>query len=789
LIDSLNSALGSDYRVLKQIGKGGMSTVYLAEDVKLERKVVVKVFSAELIGELPIGRFNREVMLVANLQHPHIVGVISSGEVGGLPYFIMPYVEGMSLSHRLAEQSPLPIAEAVSILREIARACSYAHEQGIVHRDIKPDNILLSDGVAMLADFGVAKALSTDGDAAKSGADSTQTAVGVSLGTPRYIAPEQAAADPATDHRADIYSLGATAYEMLSGRPPFDYLMSHELIAAHISETPKQLSDLRKDIPWDLEQLVMKCLEKNPNARPQNAKELVDWLSISGVVSQQTGRIASGRRKKVKRKVAAWGVVAAVAATAWWWPAGLMNVFVGPDVAERNSLAVLPFVNTGAGDEYFADGMTDELTIALATVPGLKVASRTASFAFRGTTAPVSEIGGSLNVGTILEGTVRLSGSRVRLTAQLVDVADGLSLWSQTFDRELDDIFQVQEDVARAIVEALRERVGGMEPPETMVRRGTENLEAYDQYIRASYLLRQRGEEQLQTALRLFREASAADPNYAEAYAGIADVLGLLPLYSAALLDSVLPMALNAANTAVEMAPDLATAHASLGNLLNADWRWNEAADEFRRAIEIDSLLPSAQQWLGENLLLNGRLDAALVHLENATRADPMSPIAASLRGVALALAGDASGANTWAQRGLELGPGVPVTHFFAGAIAIYSGDLETARSELETASAQSTIPAVTGFLGYAYARLGLEAEARELLAALDSEAPNVAGAKAKIHLGLGELDQALEQLEVAARKHDAFFGSEPTLSPIFDSVRENPRFKAILFTVGLNGN
>ncbi len=763
-----------------------MSTVYLAEDLKLERKVVVKVFAAELVGEVPLGRFKREVMLAANLQHPHIVGVITAGEADGLPFFTMPFVEGMSLSHRLAEQNPLPIAEAVQIVREVARACSYAHKQGIVHRDIKPDNVLLSAGVAMLADFGVAKALSVAGQSA-SVADSTQTAIGISLGTPRYMAPEQAAADPSTDHRADIYSLGATAYEMLAGRPPFDYLMPHELITAHISEKPRQLGELRSDIPAELEDLVMKCLEKDPGNRPQSAQELVDWLSISGVVSASGAeRITTARARggSGSKNIIVGVAIAIVVGLGAWLQFG--RAFSGDD-SDGKSLAVLPFVNTGSGDEYFADGMTDELTVALATVPGLRVASRTASFAFKGTNSPLEDIGGTLNVATLIEGTVRLSDSRVRLTAQMINVEDGLSLWSQTFDRELDDIFQVQEEVAQAIVSALQERFADVAAPETMVRRGTDDKQAYDLYIRASYLMRQRGQDQIQSSLQLFRDAIAIDPTYAAAYAGLADAIGLLPLYTAARIDSILPSALEAANRAVELDPELATARASLGSLLNSAWRWDEAAEQLRLAAELDPQLPSVHQWLGENNLVMGDFDAAARHFEMAALRDPMSPVVASLRGVALALAGDYQSGAFWAERALELGPSVPVTHFMAGAVELYAGDLESARREFEIAAEMISIPTVTGFLGYTYARLGLENEARALLEVLDPTTPNAPAAMAKIHIGLGNHDEALQSLELAEQSHDAFFSSEPTASPIFDPVRSDPRFGLILARIGLS--
>ena len=799
LRDRLQEILGSDFSVERELGGGGMSRVFVAMDNSLGRRVVVKVLPRDLAAGVSVDRFQREIMLAAALQHPHIVGVISAGEIDGLPYFVMPFVEGESLRRKLERDGPMSPRETVSVLRDVARALSYAHERGIVHRDIKPDNVLLTSGAATLADFGVAKALSS-ARSVISGESSTLTTVGMSLGTPAYMAPEQVAGDAGTDHRADIYAFGIMAYEMLVGDPPFVDMTLQQLMAAHLAKEPEPLDQRREGLSARLASLVMRCIEKDPETRPQSAAELVEELESPTVssgpvdtVTQPTLGLVAGGRTLAGAKL--WGAVLValvVVSVLAVWLAGGRSSDASSGAEGQRSIAVLPLVNIGGdpSDAYFADGMTDELMSALNKVPGLRVASRTSVFSYKGSNATPSEIGEALNVSTLLEGTVRRAGVRLRVTAQLLDVADGLTLWSESYERELSDVFAVQDSLTQAIVGALTSRFGDFTLADAVPERGTDDLDAYDLYLRGRYFFQQRGADGLRRALDYFEQAVSRDPGYAAAYTGIADVYGQLPLYTATPGDSVLPLALRAVTRAIALDSTLAGAFVSRGGLLNSAWRWREAEQDLRKAIDIDANNATAHQWYGENLLLNGRVDEAVVEFERATQLDPVSPVMAALFALTSAIAGDADAAVELARHAVNLDPTAPVTRFMLGAVYLYVDRAADAIPEFEVAKEQAPgVVTVDGLLGYAYAVTGQPDRARQVLLSLDSTDVTTgnAAAIARVYLGLGNLDAALEWLNRAADAHDPFFGSEPLASPLFDPLRTDPRFTEVVRKVNLD--
>jgi serine/threonine-protein kinase len=686
----------------------------------------------------------------------------------------------------------LSVREAISVMKDVARALVYAHDRGIVHRDIKPDNILLTSGAAMLADFGVAKAVhsamyDTGGDE-----EHNLTGVGMSLGTPAYMAPEQVAADENTDQRADIYALGITAYEMLAGAPPFRKDTRGALLTAHLTETPEHISTVRDDTPGWFAELIMRCLEKDPAQRPQSADDLVEALGDpsrttggSTAVMEAPGTTRSSKRKILVGSVAAAVVLAAGAfAVGTLFPSGAGN-FAGP------SIAVLPFVNVGGNpdDEYFADGLTDELITALNRVPTLRVASRTAVFAHKGSNASVQELGDALSVSTLLEGTIRRGGDRLRLTARLVDGEDGLALWTETFERQITDVFAVQDEVSQSIATALRDQLGVEAGDDAAIRRGTADLEAYDLYLRGRYFFARRGDDALRTALGYFEQAVGRDSSYAEAYTGIADVLGLLPLYSAIPSDSVLPLALQAADRAIELDSTLASAYASRGNLLNAAWQWSDAERDMQRAVNLDPKNATAHQWFGEQLLLAGRVDESVTQLERGSALDPLSPVITASHAIALGVSRRLDEATAMAQRAVELDTASTITRLFMGAVYSYAGRFGEAIPELESAMALAPgLPAVKGFVGYAYAKAGQRGDALQILATIDSTALSTGAgvAIARIRLGLGEFDAAVEWLDRAVNARDPFFNSESLASPIFDPIRGHPGFVGVVQRLGL---
>ncbi|HEX6574806.1 MAG TPA: serine/threonine-protein kinase, partial [Gemmatimonadaceae bacterium] len=458
LVESLTQSLGDSYTFERELLGGAMSRVFVAQDKKLGRRVAVKVLSREVAAEVKTERFRLEIQLAARLSHPHIVPLLQSGELNGILYYTMPFIEGESLRRRVDREGALPIKEGIRILRQIASAIAYAHRNGVVHRDIKPDNVLLSDEFALVADFGVARALSA---ATTSDGDARLTSGGVALGTPAYMAPEQALADPEIDHRADIYAFGILAYEVLTGSPPFKGKSAQATLAAHVVQPPDPIESKREGIPPEIAAMVMQCIEKKPSDRPQNASDLVAVFDAVGVSSTSGPTVATGARppaslpaavsKSRVRWVVGAAVLIAVVALTWFSISKAGGGGSGSDAF--NSVAVLPLVNVGGNrsDEYFSDGMTDELANALSKLPGLRVASRTSAYSFKGKTPSFDEIRKTLNVKTYLEGTVRRDGNRLRVSAQLTNAADGLALWSDTYENNASDVFTVQDQIARSI--------------------------------------------------------------------------------------------------------------------------------------------------------------------------------------------------------------------------------------------------------------------------------------------------------------------------------------------------
>jgi serine/threonine-protein kinase len=784
LRDQLQADLGPGFDIQRELGGGGMSRVFLAEDRALERRVVIKVLAPELAAGVNVERFRREILLAAGLQHPHIVPVLAAGEVTDapghganlLPYFTMPYVEGDALRGRLERSGALPVGEAVAILRDVAKGLAYAHGHGIIHRDIKPENILLSGGAAAVTDFGVAKALSS---ARRTTPGGELTVVGMSLGTPAYMSPEQAAGDPATDHRADLYSLGLIGYEMLAGKGPFAGRSPQALMAAHLAEKPMPVSRVRKDVPPELATLVMRCLEKDPALRPQSADEFLAALDLAPS--------GFGRRARIAVAVGAGTALVAMAAVVWF---ARQNASERAATSDLRAIAVLPLVNTSGDpkDEYFSDGMTDELANALTRVSGLRVASRTSTFAFKGKRdVDVREIGKRLGVGAVLEGTVRRDGRRLRLGAQLTNTADGLSLWSDSYAREVEDIFEVQDELAGAIVAALAPRLVTRDTrskasaaPNGASARRTTDLEAYDLYLRGRYFWHQRGEAALRSAAALFEQAIARDASFAAAHAGLADVLSLLPVYGSTPADSALPRARAEAERAIALDSASAEAYATLGLVHKSLGDWENAERVLARALALDPGSAAAHQWHGEVLVITGRLREAAAALRQAHQLDPLSPIIAAELGYMLTLAGEDDAGFATGRQAIALAPELWTGHAFLGSSFLFAGRVPDAIPPLERAvQIDRNVSLFRGVLAYAYGRSNRPADARRLIAELEQEAGRGGAASpvAIAYIGLRDTSRALEWLERAVAAKDPYLLAMGLTPTWFDPLRSDPRF------------
>jgi serine/threonine-protein kinase len=623
--DQLQSSLDPTYRVEREIGRGGMSRTFLAEETALGRRVVVKILPPELAAGLSIDRFKREIAIAARLQHPHIVPLLAAGEAAGLPFYTMPFVEGDSLRERLTRRGPLPVTEAISILRDVARALAYAHSQGIVHRDIKPDNVLLSHGVAAVTDFGIGKAVAAARPTQTDANSATLTQLGTAIGTPEYIAPEQAAGDRNSDHRADLYSFGVMAYELLTGSTPFAGRTPAQLLAAHLTEMPTPLVERRSDAPSSLAAIVMTCLAKDPEARPRGAEDVLVALEAAGA------ELASVRTP---------GLGAFSATTA-----------VAP------SIAVLPFanLNADADSEYFSDGMTADLIAQLGLIDGLAVISRSSVVGFKGATKGARAVAAELGVTHVLEGSVRRAGARVRIVPTLVDGATGRQLWTKTYDRELEDIFGVQEAVAREIAGALRLTLS-QHASARLERRPTDNLDAYDAFLRARTIdgATRAG---FDAKLALYERAIELDPAFALAHTWLAIAHVTEGAWIHALGDAATAAADRAVERALSIDPGLAIAHYA-----RAASRWTqgylrESRAAARRAVELDPNLSEAMianVWADWSL---GNYDEMLPWCERAIRLDPKNPYGPNDMVLAYTYMLDIPNAERMIQATLQLRP------------------------------------------------------------------------------------------------------------------------------------
>jgi serine/threonine-protein kinase len=766
----LRTALGKRYRIEHELGRGGMATVYRAEDLKHGRLVAIKVLRPGLVsGGEELDRFLREIHTIARLTHPQILPLFDSGQVevlvprvpgrrskveGGsestldlgpttLPFYVMPFIAGSSLRTRLERERQLPIDEAVRLARSVAGALDYAHRHDVLHRDIKPENILLHEGEPVVADFGVSRAITGN-----SGESVTEP--GLAVGTPAYMSPEQASGDRELDGRSDQYALGCVLYEMLAGQPPFAGSSPQSTMARQAIEAPPPLSGLRPDVPPALEQVVNRTLAKDPGDRFATAADLAEALSLP------LERVS-----------------------------GLFPGVGGTREAAR-AIAVLPFANLSADpdSEYFSDGMTDELINALAQVQGLRVASRTSVFALKTRREDVRTLGAMLGVSVVLEGTVRRAGSRLRITASLTSVQDGRLLWSERFDRELTDVFAIQDEITRTIVNTLRVTFLGPLGDPTPARY-TANLRAYSLYLRGRYCWNQRTGGAIAEAISYFEQAIAEDPDYALAYTGLADCYALALDYRAVPVSEGMQRAREQAERALALDDTLAEAHTSLGWVTFIhQWDWPAAELHFRRAIELDPRYATARQWYSWYLAAQGRLPEALAQGKAAAELDFASvSIRRSMAWLHYYARRPEQGVEHL-QRALAMNPTAMETHLILGLLYTQLGQYDEAEALLRD------VVLVVGVDTHAIAALahlavlrGRREEAERLRAQLlqMQEDRYVSPTDlARAHIALGDHDQAFAMIERAREERRGWL-AYLRVEPLLDPLRSDPRFGALL--------
>jgi serine/threonine protein kinase/tetratricopeptide (TPR) repeat protein len=704
------------YEIREKLGEGGMGEVYVAEDTRLDRRVALKVLP-EKMAEDPerLERFEREAKAVAALNHPNIVTIHSVEEADGHHFITMELVVGKTLAESLLK-GPLSLESFFEVAARLADALSAAHSQGITHRDLKPANVMVGDdGRVKVLDFGLAKlrGLGPTSETTEL-ATATMTQQGMILGTVPYMSPEQLQGKP-VDHRSDIFSLGILLYETATGRRPFQGETSVDLISAILRDSPRPVTEIKMDLPSDLGRIVRRCLEKDPQRRYQSVQDI--RTELEDIQSEAVTK-----------------------------------------TTEQPSIAVLPFVDMSPerDQEYFCDGTAEELINSLIKAGGLRVASRTSAFGYKGKDLKIQEMGKELNVGTVLEGSVRKAGNRLRINAQLVNVTDGYQLWAETFDREMEDVFAIQDEIARNISRALKGVLTDQEEGHSLPKVPTASVKAYEFYLRGRQLFHGHSRNSLERARRLFQRACELDPDYGNAWAGVADCCSLMYMYWDA-SESQLEQAEEASRKALELDPDAAETHVARGLAVSLNKRYDEATREFELAIRQNSELYEAFYFFARACVAQGKMERAAELFEQACRMRPEDYVAPAFLGGINSALGRKNESEAAYRRSLDAAEG-HLELFPEEPRALYMGAISLAALD-ENERARDWAD-------------------RALIA--DPEEPIVLYNVACTYACLGEVEKAIDCLDEAitfGMGQKEWFEHDTDLDPL----REHPRFKALL--------
>jgi serine/threonine-protein kinase len=726
---TLREALADRYAIDEEIGRGGMATVYGANDLRHGRRVAIKVLRSELAANLGTERFLREIGIAARLTHPHIVPLLDSGTADGMLYYVSQFVAGGSLRSRLRTEGALPIRDALRIAEEVGAGLDFAHRSGIVHRDVKPENILFADGHAVLTDFGIARTTSVRTD--------FRTDEGLVVGTPEYMSPEQASGEVNLTRASDIYSLACVVFEMLTGEPPFSGGPAHSIVARHVAEVPRSARVLRPEVPEGIVRALTRALAKDP------AERYVAVGPFITALEDDPAATVGGRLR---------------------------------------SIAVLPFVNASPDpeNEYLSDGITDELIDALSKVRGLRVASRTSVFGLKGKLQDVRAAGALLGASAVIEGTVRRAGDRLRIAAQLSSTDDGSLLWSQRFDRTLEDVFALQDEIAHTIVDALRATTFA-DLSEPLPQRYAGNAKAYGLYLKGRYEWNKRTQEGVAAGIQYFKDAVTEDPRYAPAYVGLADSYALHVDYRSVPVNEGFELAKANARKAIALDESLAEAHASLAwSLFIYDWDWTAAEREFRRAIELAPGYATSHQWYAFLLIARGQIEEALIEAHMSQELDPASvSIRRGLGGI-YAYARRYEQARYHTERAIAMNPLAEESYRLLGMALFRMGRAEEAERVLrDSAALPGAGPYADATLGYVLAQRGKLDEANAICEQLEAAAkvgyvsPVAFGT---LCFGLSQWETALDWVQRSIDERRGWF-VYARVNPMFDPVREHPRF------------
>ena len=746
VLEQLRAALRDRYTIERELGRGGMAAVYLANDLKHDRQIALKVLHPHITATLGTERFLREIQIAAKLNHPHIVALYDSGEAGGFLYYVMPYIPGESLRHRLAQDKKLEIDEAVNIAREVASALHHAHGQGLIHRDIKPENILLYEDEAMVADFGIALALS-----AAAGARLTET--GVALGTPEYMSPEQILASGELDARSDVYSLGCVLYEMLAGEPPYIGATAQAVLAKQLTDDVPSVRRLRASVSLGIDRALKRAMAKEPVDRFRTVPEFVD---------------------------------------------ALVTADTAPDATAPKSLVVLPFANLSADpeNEHFSDGLTEEIIADLSKIDGLRVISRTSAMRLKEADKDLKAIARELGVRYALEGSVRKAGDNLRITAQLIDAENDTHLWAEKYTVTAEDIFDIQEQVARSIASALRLKLSPKGKEQSAGARARGRTDPFQRFLMGRYHWYRFTPDGVQKSREYFEQALDRNPAYAAAHAGLADaylILGGAPLNILPSAETI-PMVKKAATRAIELDPSNGDAYESLA--LAQCWfegDWETARQTAIRGTEVDPNSGLAWTAFAHTHDVCGLHNEAARAVARLLQLDASSPVNQSVAAWIHCHARRYSSAQELVRRARELEPRFPLAIYVEAEILLAQGDNTGALAVIAPwRDAMRDFDYGLAVLALTLARNGQRDDALRIATELEEQC-NLGRAAwsdvALIHLGLGSRDRALDFLQQASRQKP--FGGVMTaylaVHPLFDSLRRESGFMDVLRALGLD--